>query len=161
MAFIQTFNDRFLSNLVWWWQRSLRSSTFWYQFGLPWFHNSLTKNACRMFNLNCFTTLSNFILISWKACEKMRSICFAFCWPCEPQPEPKSLKVVQMIEVNGAYKHWRHVKVCIQCLMFKFLPCKTDGQAAGQLVTHPAITQLIAQYIVNKLCYAHEPKIKK
>ena len=53
----------------------------------PLFHKlslKLVKRAIKVFSLNCFNTILDFILISWKLCKKMKSVDFALHWHCEP-----------------------------------------------------------------------------
>ena len=52
----------------------------------PWVKKSHTKVIIiRMLTLNCFSTSSNFILISWEVSIKMKPTGFAFCRPCDSQ----------------------------------------------------------------------------
>ena len=52
------------------------------------------KSSIKMFNLNCFNTISNSIPISWIVCKKMKPTTFALHWPCEPQAGTRSVKAV-------------------------------------------------------------------
>ena len=46
-------------------------------------------NSLRMFDLNCFIATSNFILILWKVCKKMKSVGCA-----DPQERSRSVRVL-------------------------------------------------------------------
>ena len=49
------------------------------------------KSSLRMFNLNCFITISNFILTRWKVFKKMKPVGFALCLSCDPKPRSRSM----------------------------------------------------------------------
>ena len=69
------------------------------------FHKSCSNISLRMFSLNCSLTTSNFILIRWKACKKMKPIGFALSWPCDPWQGQGQQKQSKMVEVTGDYKN--------------------------------------------------------
>ena len=63
---------------------------------------------------------------------------FAFRGPCELKPRSCPLNVYKMIEVRGAYRHGRYVKIGLKSLQqiidcLSFFVCKTDKQLAGRM----------------------------
>ena len=85
-----------------------------------------------MFNLNCFITMSKFILISWQVWEKISRISFALHWSSDPQPRSKPLNVVYYGRGKWCYKPGRYAKkhtkkawkVCTIYLTIMFLAIK-------------------------------------
>ena len=89
-----------------------------------------------MFNLICFNTISNVILISWKVCVKMKPRGFALHCHCDPQPRSKSVKMVQnwwksMVPIRIADMKKFGWTVYMYCPTLKFLPCKTAAWPAS------------------------------
>ena len=95
---------------------------------------SLSKSSIRMFILNCFNTISNFVHISWKVCKKIKLGGFALRWTCDPHARSRSVKVVlnrrsqqclQVLQLK-VWKIW--LKVWVKCPKLKILPCKAAAQ---------------------------------
>ena len=78
------------------------------------FHQISFKTIIRMFNLNCFNTIWNFILISRKMCKEMKPRGIALCWPCAPRQDQGQSKWYIMLEVNGTYKYDRNEKYLVE-----------------------------------------------
>ena len=90
-----------------------------------------------MFSLNCFITTSNFILISWKVCQKMKPTGLLCADLVTPRQDQGQWKWYKMVEDNDAYKHGMKEfggTVCMQCPMLKFLPCKIASRIYGHMI---------------------------
>ena len=53
-----------------------------------------------MFTLHCFITTSNYILIRWKVCKKMKPVGFVLRSPCDAWQSQGQWKQYKMVEVN-------------------------------------------------------------
>ena len=92
-----------------------------------------------MFNLNCFNTISNFILISWKVWEKMESRGFALRWPHDPHPRSRIVKVVQNGRNQRCLQAWqvwiknwpRRLHVMSNIKVFVTQDCRPARKLAG------------------------------
>ena len=111
------------------------------------------ESRSRMFNLSCFNTTSNFIMISWKVCKKMQPTSFAFHWTCDLQPRSRSLKCYKMVGVNGACVHgiyeriWFWSFACdVQCQSY----CCTERTNNGWLGKH--------NWSHRSICYSYGSK---
>ena len=70
----------------------------------------------RIFNLNCFNTVSDFTPVNAKVCEKINPSSSAFHRFCGYQPPSRPLKVVYNVEINSASEHCRYDKIWFKCL---------------------------------------------
>ena len=96
------------------------------------------SDSLKMFNLNHFNVISNFILISWKMCEKMKPE-LLFCTDLVPRPPsssqgPGNWGWYNMVEVHGASKHGRCEQIWLKslCLMsYVEVFAMHNGQPSG------------------------------
>ena len=101
-------------------------------------YKTLLWKSILMFSLNCFNTTSNFILIGCKVQENKRPTGFLLCWPWNPQPKSRPLKVVPsgrgqwcLFNISMAGMNDCGWNDCASCPMSKILQCKMDRQTTA------------------------------
>ena len=106
----------------------------------PWFQQNLKQKQYNMLNLNCFITISHFISLTWKTCEKMKLkptglLCADLVTRSQGQGHCMWHK---MVTVSWAYRHGRHERIWLTslCIMSNIKGfAAQDERPTGQLNT--------------------------
>ena len=80
------------------------------------------RGSIWMLKLNCFNTISNFILIRWKEARKWSQKILLYADFVTPRQGQGQWKWYKTVEINGAYKHGRHKENLFEKSVCNFQP---------------------------------------